>query len=59
MYNVLLFQCYDGKDGGWIKENDYRIFLHDKLIMLSLLVFKRFVYASLPAGCVTRNMREM
>lgn len=41
-----------------VVENDYRIFLHDKLLMQSLLDLKRFVYASLPAGRVTRVSRE-
>lgn len=41
-----------------VVENDYRIFLHDKLMMQSLLDLKRFVYASLPAGRVTRVSRE-
>ena len=41
-----------------VVENDYRIFLHDKLMIQSLLDLKRFVYASLPAGRVTRVSRE-
>ena len=41
-----------------VVENDYRIFLHDKLMMQSLLDLKRFVYASLPAGRVRRVSRE-
>ena len=41
MYNVVLFQCHDGKDGGWVKMYVFTMakpYTHDKLCCIQLYI---------------------